>query len=83
MRYLKLSENQNKGNDIAVNEYGERIAPKPENRKTQQETMLRQITDPTADIRSLSAAPLFLPREFPPQLSAGSRLKMQAIITIM
>lgn len=30
MRYLKLSENQNKGNDIAVNEYGERIAPKPE-----------------------------------------------------
>lgn len=25
-----MSENQNKGNDIAVNEYGERIAPKPE-----------------------------------------------------
>jgi len=44
--------------------------------------MLRQITDPTADTRSLSAAPLFPPREFPPQLSAGSRLKMQTI-TIM
>ena len=59
------------------------IAGSLKNRKTQQETMLRQITDPTADIRSLSAAPLSLPREFPPQLSAGSRLKMQAIITIM
>lgn len=83
MRYLKLSENQNKGNDIAVNEYGERIAPKPE----KSENTARN--NASANNRSYSRyqkpfrRPALPPKGFPPQLSAGSRLKMQTIITIM